>query len=114
MEAVEEEEAPVAVEPEVAEITEEEIAEAPAADGWSVQLASATSEDGAWSTWKKMKAKHRSLTAEKPVVVRADLGTKGIVYRVRLAGFEDQNAAKKSCTKLKSSGISCYVSKLGS
>ena len=79
-----------------------------------MQVASATSEDGAWSTWKKMKAKHRSLAARKPVVVKADLGTKGIVYRVRLAGFEDQNAAKKSCTKLKSSGISCYVSKLNS
>lgn len=114
VEAVEEDEAPVAVEPAVAEIVEEEAAIAPAADGWSVQVASATSEDGAWSTWKKMKAKHQSLTAEKPVVVRADLGTKGIVYRVRLAGFEDQTAAKKSCTKLKSSGISCYVSKLGS
>jgi tetratricopeptide (TPR) repeat protein len=114
VEAVEEEEAPVAAEPAVAEIAEEESAEAPAAEGWSVQLASATSEDGAWSTWKKMKAKHQSLVAQKPVVVRADLGTKGIVYRVRLAGFEDQNAAKKSCTKLKSSGISCYVSKLGS
>jgi tetratricopeptide (TPR) repeat protein len=114
VEAVEDEEAAVAAEPEVTETVEEETAEAPVADGWSVQLASATSEDGAWSTWKKMKAKHRSLVAQKPVVVRADLGTKGIVYRVRLAGFEDQNAAKKSCSKLKSSGISCYVSKLGS
>jgi tetratricopeptide (TPR) repeat protein len=114
VEAVEEEEAPVAAEPDIAEIVEEESAESPVADGWSVQVASATSEDGAWSTWKKMKAKHQSLVAQKPVVVRADLGTKGIVYRVRLAGFEDQNAAKKSCTKLKSSGISCYVSKLGS
>ena len=46
--------------------------------------------------------------------IRADLGTKGIVYRVRLPGFEDQNAAKKSCTKLKSSGVSCYVSKSNS
>ncbi len=92
--------------------------EAPAAaaqpGGWSVQVASATSEDGAWSAWKKMKAKHQALAAVKPVVVRADLGSKGIVYRVRLAGFENQNAAKQSCTKLKSSGISCYVSKLDS
>jgi tetratricopeptide (TPR) repeat protein len=114
VEAVEEEETPVAAEPVVAEIAEEESVEAPTANGWSVQLASATSEDGAWLTWKKMKDKHRALTAEKPIVVRADLGTKGIVYRVRLAGFEDQNAAKKSCTKLKSSGVPCYVSKLGS
>jgi tetratricopeptide (TPR) repeat protein len=105
-----EEEAAAVPEPVVAEIAAEE----PAATGWSVQLASATSEDGAWSTWKKMKAKHQALAAEKPIVVRADLGTKGIFYRVRLAGFEDQNAAKKSCSKLKSSGIACYVSKLNS
>jgi cell division septation protein DedD len=77
-------------------------------------VASATSEDGAWSTWKKMKAKHASLSAAVPVVVRADLGTKGIFYRVRLGGFEDQNAAKKSCNKLKSNGVSCYVSKINS
>ena len=114
--------APEAAEPTIAEIAEpaaeEEVevepAAAPVPDGWSVQVASATSEDGAWSTWKKMKAKHRSLADSKPIVVKADLGTKGIVYRVRLAGFEDQNAAKKSCTKLKSSGVSCYVSRLNS
>jgi tetratricopeptide (TPR) repeat protein len=125
VEVVEDDDVPPAVAPEAAEPTLAAIAEpaadevaevepAPAMEGWSVQLASATSEDGAWSTWKKMKAKHQSLSAEKPVVVKADLGTKGIVYRVRLAGFADQNAAKKSCTKLKSSGVSCYVSKFNS
>lgn len=121
IEVVEDDDAPPAVEPviepAVAEVTDtpdEETPNAPVLEGWSVQVASATSEDGAWSTWKKMKAKHASLAASKPVVVRADLGTKGIVYRVRLPGFEDQNAAKKSCTKLKSSGVSCYVSKSSS
>ena len=59
-----------------------------------------------------MKAKHKALAAETPIVVRADLGAKGIFYRVRLAGFEDLNAAKKSCSKLKSGGVPCYVSKL--
>ena len=112
--AVAEEETPAAAAPAAAEITEEEPAVAAPADGWSVQLASATSEDGAWSTWKKIKAKHQLLADKKPVVVRADLGTKGIFYRVRLAGFENQNAAKASCSKLKSSGLSCYVSKLNS
>ncbi len=127
VEVVEDDEEAAAAAPEAAEATIAEIAE-PAADegaeaesaappamaGWSVQVASATSEDGAWSTWKKMKAKHRALAGSKPIVVKADLGTKGIVYRVRLGGFEDQIAAKKSCTKLKSSGISCYVSKISS
>ncbi len=125
VEVVEEDDAtaaPEAAEPSIAEVVEPvadkvaevEPASAPAMEGWSVQVASATSEDGAWSTWKKMKAKHQLLSAEKPVVVKADLGTKGIVYRVRLPGFADQNAAQKSCTKLKSSGVSCYVSKLNS
>lgn len=124
VEPLEEEETPAAAAPAVAEVAaaepgaaeavEQVPAAAPSLSGWSVQVASATSEDGAWSTWKKMKAKHQALAAVKPVVVRADLGSKGIVYRVRLAGFENQNAAKQSCTKLKSSGISCYVSKLNS
>ena len=113
VEAVEDDVEPAAAEPEIVVATEEEPAAEALPQGWMVQVASATSEDGAWSTWKKMKAKHQSLASVKPVVVRADLGTKGVVYRVRLAGFEDQNAAKKSCSKLKSSGVSCFVSKSG-
>lgn len=88
--------------------------EAPPATGWSVQVASAASENAAWSTWKNMQAKHRNLASQKPVVVKADLGSKGIFYRVRLAGFDDQNAAKSTCSKLKASGVACFVSKLNS
>jgi tetratricopeptide (TPR) repeat protein len=87
---------------------------APAAKGWSVQVTSATSEDAAWSTWKKMQAKHRVLGNKKPVVIKADLGAKGVFYRVRLAGFDDQNAAKSTCSKLKAGGVKCFVSKLDS
>jgi lipoprotein NlpI/cell division septation protein DedD len=82
--------------------------------GWSVQVTSASSEDAAWSTWKKMQAKHRVLAGQKPVVVKADLGAKGIFYRVRIAGFDNQNAAKSTCSKLKADGVSCFVSKMDS
>jgi tetratricopeptide (TPR) repeat protein len=78
---------------------------------WSVQVASATSEDAAWSTWKKMQTRYGVLKSKKPVVVRADLGAKGIYYRVRLGGFDDQKSAAKECSKLKASGVSCYISK---
>ncbi len=81
---------------------------------WSVQVASTASEESAWSTWKKMQTKHDALADQKPVVVRADLGKKGIVYRVRLGGFEDQNAAKSTCAKLKATGVSCFVSRINS
>ncbi len=88
--------------------------DAPTQTGWSVQVASADSEDAAWSTWKKMQAKHRALSGQKPIVVRADLGSKGIFYRIRFAGFESQNAAKSKCLKLKANGVSCFVSKINS
>ena len=108
----------VAIEP-LPEVTTEEAPQAaavgePPANGWSVQIASANSEDGAWSAWKKMLSRHALLTDAQPVVVRADLGSKGIFYRVRLSGFADKNAAKDTCMKLKSKGVACFVSKLNS
>ena len=86
----------------------------PPASGWSVQVASANSEDGAWSAWKQMQSHNAMLVEAKPVVVRADLGTKGIYFRVRLSGFADKGAAKDACTKLKAKGVACFVSKLNS
>jgi len=86
----------------------------PSANGWSVQVASAISEEGAWSTWRKLQLRNAMLVEAKPVVVRADLGTKGIFYRVRLSGFADKGAAKDACLRLKASGVACFVSKLNS
>lgn len=87
---------------------------APPISGWIVQVASANSEDAAWSTWKKMQKRHKALAGQSPVVVRADLGAKGTFYRVRLTGYDSQQAAKNACAKLKSGGVSCYISKSSS
>jgi tetratricopeptide (TPR) repeat protein len=109
-------------EPEAAAETAS-IAEAPAEEpaaetapitGWTIQVASATSEDAAWSTWKKMQKRSKALADVKPAVIKADLGKKGIYFRVRLTGYDDKTAANKMCSKLKSSGVSCFVSKAGS
>lgn len=86
-------------------------ADAPPASGWSVQLASATTEEAAWAAWNKMKARSKALAGKEPVVVRADLGTKGIFYRVRLVGFETQSEAGSECSRLKARGIKCFISK---
>ncbi len=108
-------EAPPAEEPAAtAEAADEAPADAPKISGWSVQLASAATEDAAWSTWKKMKARNKALAAKEPVVVRADLGIKGIFYRVRLVGFDSQGDASSECSKLKSKGVKCYISKAAS
>jgi tetratricopeptide (TPR) repeat protein len=107
-----------ALETEDAPVAEEQAVDAPAASpkitGWSVQIASATTEDAAWSTWKKMKARHKSLSGKEPVVVRADLGTKGVFYRVRLVGYDSQGEANSACSKLKSRGVKCFISKASS
>jgi tetratricopeptide (TPR) repeat protein len=89
------------------------VAEPTTLSGWAVQIASAASEDAAWSTWKKMQARHKVLKSKNPAVVKADLGTKGIFYRIRLGGFEEQAQAKSACAKLKAGGVDCYISKAG-
>jgi tetratricopeptide (TPR) repeat protein len=87
---------------------------APQVSGWTVQIASAASEDAAWSTWKNMQKRFKVLSGQTPVVMKADLGSKGIFYRVRFAGFDDQAGAQSACSKLKAKGVSCYVSKAAS
>ena len=82
--------------------------------GWSVQLSSARDEKVAWGTWEKLKARHKTLNDMKAIVVKADLGKKGIYYRLRLSGFDSQGDAKSACGKLKSRGVSCFVSKADS
>jgi tetratricopeptide (TPR) repeat protein len=81
--------------------------------GWSVQLSSEREEQAAWNRWSKLKSRHSLLKKKKPVVVKADLGTKGTFYRLRLAGYDNKRAAQSACSRLKSKGISCYVSRAG-
>ncbi|WP_395688789.1 tetratricopeptide repeat protein [Aestuariivirga sp.] len=85
-----------------------------AANGWAVQIASATSEEAAWSSWKKMRNRFKVLDGKEPVVVRADLGTKGVFYRLRLVGFDNQKDAGRECSALKAKGIKCFVSRVAS
>jgi tetratricopeptide (TPR) repeat protein len=112
------EDAPVveaaAAETPAAEAPDSASAEAPKMTGWAIQLASATSEDGAWGLWKKLQASKKVLKGKEAVVVRADLGTKGIFYRLRLIGYDNQGDASRTCGKLKSGGVKCFVSKASS
>ncbi len=87
------------------------VADAAPASGWAIQVASATSEDAAWATWKNMQKGHKILADQKPVVVKADLGTKGVFFRVRITGFDNQVDAQSGCVKFKTNGVSCYISK---
>jgi cell division septation protein DedD len=61
-----------------------------------------------------MQARNKALASQEPVVVRADLGAKGVFYRVRLVGFESQGDANRTCSKLKAKGVKCFISKASS
>jgi hypothetical protein len=44
-----------------------------------------------------------------PVIQQADLGTKGIYYRVRVGPWASRDEAIQVCESLKAAGGSCFV-----
>src|SRR5690606_18743063 len=77
--------------------------------GVRVQLGAYRSEKEALSTWGGMQKKHSELAGRQPQVVRADLGAKGIFYRLRVGGFSGMAEARDFCKGLSSKGQACIV-----
>ncbi|MEQ8268742.1 MAG: SPOR domain-containing protein [Parvibaculum sp.] len=87
------------------------VAAAPASGGaWLVQIMALRDEAGAKSAWAALQKKHPSLLGGHALdVEKADLGDKGVFYRVRAAGFETKSAAQSTCASLKAAGQDCLV-----
>jgi cell division septation protein DedD len=63
--------------------------------------------NGAWSAFK---ARHSAVVGDlSQDIQRADLGAKGIWYRLRIGPFADKAAAANACEKLKAEGGTCFV-----
>jgi cell division septation protein DedD len=83
-----------------------------AASGYLVQLSAQRSEDQALAAFNGMKAQFPSLLGDyQPSIQRADLGSRGIYYRVRVGPMSSQGAANEFCEQLKSSGGNCFVTR---
>ena len=81
-----------------------------AAGNYRVQLAALKTEADANSAWKRLAAKYPDVLGSlAPHLEKADLGAKGIYYRVQAGPFTDKNAARDICTKLKAVGQQCLV-----
>ncbi|WP_029007287.1 SPOR domain-containing protein [Azospirillum halopraeferens] len=79
------------------------------AGGWRVQLASVRSEAEAEAEWKRLASRYSgALSGLTPQFTRADLGERGVYYRVR-AGSVDEDRARAICTELKSQNVGCVV-----
>lgn len=81
----------------------------PAASGnAAVQLGAYRSEDEASEAWEKMHIKFKELSDKQPTIVRADLGEKGIYYRLRITGL-DAAGANAMCRALTAKGQPCIL-----
>ncbi len=76
-----------------------------------VQVASKQNQTEALATFADMQQKYPTLLASyRPIVQKADLGTKGVWYRLRIGPINDKAVASKLCSQLKSQGLNdCLV-----
>ncbi|MBI1260096.1 MAG: hypothetical protein GC184_00065 [Rhizobiales bacterium] len=85
---------------------------APASGGaYVVQLLALRDEASAKTAWAGLVKKQPSLAGHALDIEKADLGDKGVYYRVRAAGFETKSAAASFCGALKANGQDCIVRK---
>jgi len=84
----------------------------PVLSGWTVQLSSQRNSDAAWDVWKNLSARYATLLrGQQATVVKADLGTRGVFYRLRVHQIDSKKQAARLCNKLKRKGTGCFVSK---
>jgi cell division septation protein DedD len=82
---------------------------APAA-GIRVQLGAMRSEDQAHQEWERLKHKNGDLLgALNETTVRADLGDKGVFFRIQAGPFADAAAANRLCDELKKRSFGCTI-----
>lgn len=81
-----------------------------AASGAQVQLGAFGSQAEAEQNWTKIRNAHSDVIGSMGhQIVRADLGAKGVYYRLRVSGFASANAAKQTCAALSARGQGCFL-----
>jgi cell division protein FtsN len=84
----------------------------PTAGAYVLQIGAYKSQSDANAAWKAYRAKHAALLSGLgPNVQKADLGDKGVWYRLRVGSFADKDAAGALCDRLKSEGGVCFPAK---
>lgn len=80
--------------------------------GYMVQVSSQPSEDVAQASYRTLQTKFPAvLGGHEPVIQRADLADKRVVYRAMVGPFGSRGEALQLCTTLKTAGGQCFVPK---
>jgi hypothetical protein len=75
-----------------------------------VQVAAFRTQDAAEAAWRKSASEHPNLyRGAGKRIQRADLGAKGVFYRLRVGGFSQKTEADAFCDALKAEGDNCIV-----
>lgn len=81
---------------------------AAATGAFVVQVGAFKADSEAATKWQELKRKNGDILGSlKPDILRVDLGTKGIWYRLRVGPFETKANAVAKCEVLKSRGVAC-------
>ena len=80
--------------------------------GFVVQLISIRSRDRARSAWANLQKAHPAHLGKRELTIqKADLGDRGVFYRVRAGFFAERASARDLCNALKTRGQDCLVTK---
>ena len=83
-----------------------------AGQGYMIQLSAVRNEANAKSEWARLAKKHPDILGGlKLVIQRADLGAKGVFYRVRGGWFANRAEAKAVCDQLAKRNVGCLIAK---
>ncbi|HXV25238.1 MAG TPA: SPOR domain-containing protein [Alphaproteobacteria bacterium] len=83
-----------------------------AAGSWKIQLAAVKTEAAAKQEWSRVQKVHPDLLGDMRLTVqRADLGTKGIFFRIQAGPLPNRTTAEDVCAELKASKQPCIVVK---
>ena len=79
-------------------------------DSWRVQVGAGRTEEEARFRWSRLMGSNADLLdAAELYIFRADLGARGIFYRVQIGGFATRPAAIGLCERLKARKVDCFV-----
>lgn len=82
----------------------------PSSPGLRVQIGSFRSASDATAAWDKTVAAHQELIGQRqPYIVEADLGERGIYYRLQIGPLHSSNEARTLCNALKARGQDCII-----
>ncbi len=81
-----------------------------AAGNYYVQLASVKSDDVARKEWARLQRAHPDLLGDLELSVQsADLGDRGIFFRIRTGPFPNRATAQDMCWQIKAAKLVCLV-----